>query len=120
MFYVDWNLYAKNTHIFIKIDNTSAVAAINKMGSVKSLSLDMEAHEIWNWAISKNNWISATHIPGILNVEADRESRECETRTEWMLNKNSFHNVIRELQYTPSVDLFAGRINTQLKSFSLL
>ena len=34
-----------------------------------------------------------------------------------MLNKNDFQNAIRELQYTPSVDLFASRINTQLKSF---
>lgn len=70
------------SHILIKIDNTSAVAGINKVGSTKSLGMDYVVHEIWDWAMARKKWITATHIPGILNVEADRESRETETRTE--------------------------------------
>ena len=106
-----------NSHILIKIDNTSAIAAINKMGSTKSIPMDEEAHKIWEWAIKRNNWISATHIPGILNIEADKESRECETRTEWMLNKDVFHSITNNLRFCPAVDLFASRVNTQLPSF---
>ena len=38
---------AKNNHILIRIDNTSAVAAIYKMGSTKSIDLDIVAQTIW-------------------------------------------------------------------------
>jgi len=82
------NVY--NTHILLKVDNTSAVAAINKMGSTRSLMMDKVVHKIWEWAIERENWLTVTHIPGILNVEADKESREAETRTEWKLNKKTF------------------------------
>ena len=87
------------------------------MGSIKSVNIDKQVHKIWEWAISKNNWLSATHIPGILNVDADRESRKCETRTEWMLNKSVFKSVIHELLFSPSIDLFSTPINTQLTIF---
>jgi len=74
--------HAFDATILLKMDSTSAVACVNKMGSIKSIPMDRITHRIWEWAISKNNWIIATHIPGILNVDADRESRECECRTE--------------------------------------
>jgi len=104
-------------HILLKIDNTSAVASINKMGSTKSIEMDKIVHEIWDWALSKNNWISSTHIPGKLNVEADRESRETETRTEWMLNREIFLSTITALNFKPDIDLFATRLNNQLDQY---
>ena len=64
-------------------------------------------------------WLTVTHIPGVLNVEADKKSREAETRTEWMLNKEIFQDVIRKLNYQPTIDLFASRLNTQLDIFYL-
>ena len=100
-------------HILLKVDNTSAVSAINKMGSTRSLPMDKIVHLIWEWAISRNNWITVTHIPGILNIEADKKSREAETRTEWMLNKQLYRKVLNELKVHPTVDLFASRINLQ-------
>ena len=80
-----------NSHIFIQISNTSAVSAINKMGSVKSIEMDNEVHLIWEFISTQNNWLTATHIPGIFNEDADRESRKEELRTEWMLNQRDFH-----------------------------
>ncbi|XP_057294577.1 uncharacterized protein LOC130623096 [Hydractinia symbiolongicarpus] len=109
--------HTANTTILLKMDNTSAVACVNKMGSVKSIPMDKITHSIWEWAISKNNWIVATHLPGILNVEADRESRQQETRTAWMLNKSTFRYALNELDFRPETDLFASRINTQLPAF---
>ena len=38
-------------------------------------------------AIEINIFIAATHIPGILNAEADQESRNSELRTEWKLHE---------------------------------
>ena len=104
-------------HILLKVDNTSAVSAINKMGSTRSLPMDKIVHLIWEWAISRNNWITVTHIPGILNIEADKKSREAETRTEWMLNKQLYRKVLNELKVHPTVDLFASRINCQIAKF---
>ena len=51
------------------------------------------------------------------NTHSDRESRECETRTEWMLNKEAFNYLTTALKFHPRVDLFASRINTQLPCF---
>ena len=37
---------------------------------------------IWIWAIEGDIFITAAHIPGILNAEADQESRKSEIRTD--------------------------------------
>ena len=89
------------------------------MGSTKSLPIDDEVKQIWSWAIERDNFISITHIPGVLNEEADEQSRKSEERSEWMLNKKDFYTVIKSLEFTPNIDLFASRLNTQLiKLFS--
>ena len=41
---------ASNQHILINIDNTSVIAAINKMGGMVSVEIDVVVHEIWDWA----------------------------------------------------------------------
>ena len=43
------------SHVLLQLDNTSAVAALNKMGSTRSSDMDHVVHEIWHWVISKNN-----------------------------------------------------------------
>ena len=52
------------------------------MGSVKSIEMDNEVHLIWEFISTQNNWLTATHIPGVFNEDADRESRKEELRTE--------------------------------------
>ena len=56
-----------NSHILIQIDNTSAVSAINKMGSEKSFEMDNEVHLIWKFISTQNNWLTATHISRVFN-----------------------------------------------------
>lgn len=46
-------------------------------------------------------------------MEADPASREFNTRTEWMLRKEVFQDIIRHF-YVPEVDLFASLLNHQL------
>ena len=103
-------------HILILSDNTS-VGAINKMGSSKSASLDSTILDIWSWALERNNWLTCSHIPGILNEEADEESRKQELRTEWMLNRDTFSCITQQLDFCPVIDLFASRLNAQLPRF---
>ena len=106
-----------DSHIQILSDNTATVGSLNKMGSSKSKALDRAIIDSWYWALSRNNWITACHIPGVLNVEADEESRSSESKTEWMLNKDVFNMITEQLGFTPDIDLFASRINKQLDRF---
>ena len=59
----------------------------------------------------------ATHIPGIQNVEADLESRKNEVHTEWKLRENIFSSICSQLNTNLKIDLFATRLNTQLRTF---
>ena len=63
-----------------------------------------------------DNWITATHIPGIFNKKADIESSKHETRTEWM-NKQKYFEKIKFLNFKQTVDLLALSLNTQLPHF---
>ena len=38
--------------------------------------MDQVVHLIWNFILKHDNWVTATHIPGIFNDEADIESRK--------------------------------------------
>ena len=104
-------------HIRLLIDNTTAVSTINNMGSCRSIQCDNEVKNIWEWTINRNNWITAAHIPGKLNIEADLESRKNETKTEWKLNVSDFTHTTETFAFMPEVDLFASRTNTQLPNY---
>jgi hypothetical protein len=108
---------AHDNHILVLCDNTTAVHCINKFGTCRSRVLDLTTQEIWACAIQNNIWLSATHIPGKLNVEADEESRKMEIHTEWKLNEKFFQEICYFLNFTPDIDLFASRLNTQLPKF---
>jgi hypothetical protein len=99
------------------MDNSTAVQALGKMGSIKSPPVDYIVKDIWQWAISRKNWLSAAHIPGVTNIEADLESREATPHLEWMLDNKVFRNIIQLLKFQPSIDIFASRLNNQLKDY---
>ena len=87
------------------------------MGSVKSIEINNEVYLIWEFTSTQNNWLTATHIPGVFNEDADTESRKQGLRTELMLNRRDFHYTMKKLNVSPSIDLFASRLNTQLPEF---
>ena len=75
-----------NLHICVQCDNTTAVCYTNNMGGSKSPDCDLIAKQIWDYCVDHNIWISATHLPGCENTEADIESRQFNDRTEWKLD----------------------------------
>ena len=83
-------------HIQIMSDNTTAVAGITKQGSTMSLPCNEIARRIWMWAWNKNIWLTAAHIPGIYNVEADKESRVFREDREWALTPNVFDKIFKD------------------------
>ena len=106
-----------NQHIRIMSDNTTTVTYINNMGGCKSKECNEVAKEIWLWAMERNNWLSAAHQPGKLNVTADSLSRHFQDGIEWQLNPGIFDK-ITEIFGTPEIDLFASRINHQTSVYA--
>ncbi len=97
-------------------DNATAVAYINNMaGSRSSLCNDM-AREVWEWCMTTNIWLTASHIPRKLNVVADKACRAFDGSTEWKLDANIFQKLTSHFG-TPEVDMFASRRNYQMMPF---
>ena len=61
-------------------------------------------------------WLTATHIAGVENTEADKESRIFNDRTEWTLKREFFKQITIHWGH-PDIDLFATGLNSQLPKF---
>lgn len=107
----------ENSHIRLKCDNTTAVAYVNAKGGSKSNKCNDVALNIWDYTLRHGNYISAEHVPGVDNAEADFESRNQKNNLEWMLDKKVFSEILCHFDVHPSIDLFASRINSQLENF---
>jgi hypothetical protein len=106
----------RDRHIRIMSDNTTAIAGINKQGSTRSLECNAVAHSIWLWALPRRIWLTAAHVPGIENVEADAASREFKDELEWTLIQTIFDNITQRFGM-PQMDLFASRLNYKVIPF---
>ena len=105
-----------NAHIRIMSDSTTAVCYINAMGGCKSVRCNELTKEIWNWAISRNIWLSAAHIPGAKNSDADFQSRHLNSNLEWSISNLTFNKIVCFFG-KPTIDLFASRLNRQVETF---
>lgn len=63
-------------HVKVLVDNTTVQATLNKMGTSHSPQLNTLTKTVWDCCISHNIWLKVARIPGLENVEADRESRK--------------------------------------------
>ena len=106
----------KNVHVRVMCDNVTAVTYINKMGGCKSAQCNSVAKLIWNWAIARRIWVSAAHVAGSTNVDADHLSRNVNLNLEWMLSTDPFQAIVNKLGQ-PDIDLFASRLNAQLETY---
>lgn len=79
----------------------------------KTHDLNVLAHEIWLWCIDKDIHLSAAHLPGDMNHEADKFSRVFNDDLEWAVDSNIFDKLV-SLYPELSVDLFALRLNHKL------
>ena len=103
-------------HIRIRSDSTTAVSYINNLGGVKSLPCHKVAKDIWLWAFERNNHLSAEHLPGSENIQADKASRVFDENTEWQLSPEMFKSISDK--FGPfDIDLFASRLNAQCAKY---
>ena len=94
-----------NIHARIRSDNNTAVSYINSMGGCRSLECNSIAKDIWDWAVDKDIWLSAAHIPGSSNIDADQLSRNLNLDLEWMLSAPIFQRIVA-LFGKPDIDPF--------------
>jgi hypothetical protein len=66
---------SRNCSIRINIDNTTAVAHINKSGGTRSPHLLEIALKITKWSEVRNINLEEKYLPGALNIVADMESK---------------------------------------------
>lgn len=111
-----FTLELRDRHIKVFCDNTTAISYVNEMGGSKSQTCNNISIEIWDWCVGNNSWIICSHIPGKDNVIADIASRKINDRHEWKLGENIFRE-LSQVFGTPSIDLFASRINKQVSTF---
>ena len=84
---------------------------------MKSGSLCALLWRILSWCTRKLVTLKARHIPGQLNVIADKLSRLSQTiQTEWSLHPEVFQAMCSRW-HQPQVDLFATRFNNKLSQF---
>ena len=103
--------------VLIATDNTTVVAYINKEGGMRSGSLCALLWRLLCWCSLNQIVLKARHIPGHLNVIADKLSRQRQViQTEWSLHQETFDLLCQTWHY-PRVDMFATRYNCKLVQF---
>jgi len=75
------------------------------MGGMVSDLCDNVTKEIWEWCIERDLWLSAAHLPGRENMEADAASRQFNESIEWKLRHDIFTAI-------------ASRLNAQLPRYA--
>lgn len=103
-------------NVLLRIDNTTAIAYINKMGSVQHPKLNGLSRAIWQWCEARNLFVYATYIKSSDNKEADAASRILPVETEWSLSNAAFGKI--ELAFGRfDIDLFASATNAKCQKF---
>ena len=103
--------------VLVATDNTTVVSYINKEGGMRSGPLCALLWRILTWCTRRQVTLKARHIPGQLNVIADKLSRLGQiVQTEWSLLPEVFQTVCHKW-HRPQIDLFATRFNHKLPRF---
>ena len=109
--------HLRDTHIRIKTDSKTGACYINAKGGSKSEACNKVAIQIWDWCLERNIFVSAEHVKGKLNTEADFLSRNQDNSGEWSLLYSVFDDIIHSFKVTPTIDLFANRNNCKVSRF---
>lgn len=106
----------RNSYILLRVDNTTAIAYVNRFGSIQYLRLHSLAKQIWGWCEERNNFVFAFYIATIDNSVADLESRRISVDTEWCLSSKAFIQLSLKLD-SPEIDLFVSILNAKCSAY---
>ncbi len=109
-------------HVLVQMDSTTVMHYLHRAGGTRSRNLDWKVRDIFLWCLSLRITLSAVHISGQDNVEADRLSRfrienprRLERSTKWSLDRrvtNQFFDIWDLL----TVDLFTTQLNNKVEA----
>jgi len=112
-------LLLKNKVVNFLLDNSTAVAHINRQGGTRSRLMMEETRRVFRELCSLNITAVANHIAGELNVLADLASRQGQViTTEWRLSEDVFRWIGDVSPWGhPEIDMFANKLNHQLNCY---
>lgn len=105
-----------NCNFLLRIDNTTAIAYINKMGGTRCKKLNQISQLIWEWCESKNIWLFASYINSKDNIIADHESRITNIDTEYSLSNKAYQKICNKFGHA-DIDLFASNSNKKCQKY---
>lgn len=105
-----------NCQILLRIDNTTAISYINRMGGVQFPHLTDVTKQLWQWCECRRLHVMASYIKSSDNTTADAESRRVHPDIEWELADWEYQDIISVFG-VPQVDLFASRINKKCYNY---
>ena len=91
------------------------LSSVDRSLWVKDPFLEL-TESIFGWACDRGITLSAAHVRGVDNVDADRASRVQNVSSEWMLLPHLFTQLCH-IFMSPCIDLFATRINAQMSPY---
>lgn len=107
-----------NCNILLRIDNTTAIAYINKMGGIQFTHLNKVARDIWQWCEKRSIFVFASYIQSGENTVADFESRKpVNIDTEWEIADYAFSQITLSFG-APELDLFASIQNCKCSRYA--
>lgn len=102
----------KNCQVLLRVDNTTAISYINRMGGVRFTHLTEITKSLWQWCEARGIFVFASYIRSEDNEIADAESRKSHPDTEWEIKDHAFEKIVRTFGQ-PKIDLFASRLNNK-------
>lgn len=106
----------RNCQILLRIDNTTAISYINRMGGIQFPHLTDITRQIWQWCECRGLYIMACYIRSSDNKTADEESRRIHPDIEWELADWAYQEIVAKFG-EPQLDLFASRINNKCSNY---
>ncbi|XP_061707802.1 uncharacterized protein LOC133518191 [Cydia pomonella] len=104
-----------NCFILLRIDNTTAISYINRMGGIQFPYLNDLSRQIWQWCEMRDIILYASYV-NTKDNRADEASRKSNPDTEWELSNQAFQTIVRRFGQ-PEIDIFASRSNTKCDKF---
>ncbi len=105
--------HQSNLVVKLRLDNTTAVSYINNQGGTRSPKLMSLTLELWNWCLRHSIFLKAEYLPGVQNVQADRESRVFTDSSDWKIQSEVIQPFLKDRE----IDLFATRLTNQLPRY---
>ena len=97
------------------MDNSTAVCYIKKGWGTRSDEMTSVANQLTEFCEERRLTVVAVHLTGVMNIEADKESRSQSDASDLLLKRSVFKMLTNICPV--NIDLFSSFWNAKLRSF---